>query len=269
MCLLIYRPAGKVVKEEYLANGHAHNNDACGFSWALNGKINIRKGIWKFDKFIEEYNKVKDLNAPFIIHFRASTGGDGVLNAHPFLFCKEKYVMAHNGMLPIRKENNWSDSLTFTNLVLEPMLNFGIEPDAPYFKYLVQQAIGVGNKISLMDSAGKVTIYNEHQGDWNKEDDCWYSNFSYKWAKTFFKSWGGNEYWKDKENRSFTPTKKNDSGTDGSQAVIKAAYAQLSDNDKIKIWFLETEFNITQEQALEKIKENPNYLDVEDEVINV
>ena len=202
MCLAIYKPSKAVIPKEWLENGHEHNGDGCGFCYSEGGKLHVQKGMWSFDEFYKKYQEKEHL--AMLIHFRFGThGGKNVLNCHPFTICDGKYALIHNGVIPIECTiKELSDTGNFAKLVMEPMLSSGVHPKKPSFFFLVEQAVGPGNKILLMDNNGEVTIYNEDAGEYEEAFDkdnnvmlylrkdgtkhpikIWFSNGGYKYGR--------------------------------------------------------------------------------------
>lgn len=164
MCLAIFKPAKAVLSTEHLFNGYQSNSDGCGFVYCEDNKLHIVKGLFKFKEFLDLYREKEEF--PMLIHFRWATHGNtNLINCHPFSMCDGKFAMIHNGVIHICQTiQELSDTGNFAKLVLEPLLKEGIHPSKPSFRFLVENAIGNGNKIALMSSNGNVTIYNEDEG---------------------------------------------------------------------------------------------------------
>ena len=199
MCLAIHKPAKAIIPIDHLESGYEGNPHGCGFCYSENGKLHIVKGMLTFPQFYKQYKEKEHL--AMLIHFRWATHAcKTALNCHPFSICNGKYALIHNGIIPIVcSMEKLSDTGNFAKLVMEPMLNAGIHPRKPSFFFLVEQALGEGNKVALMDWRGQVTIYNEDNGcyeyavDKNKDEitflgkdgkryneRVWYSNSGYK-----------------------------------------------------------------------------------------
>lgn len=175
MCLAIYKPKGVVLDDELLSNGFENNSDGAGFTIHDDGKLRTYKGFWKWKDFYRSWLPWQEHAA--LIHFRIGTSGKkNKDNCHPFMI-DNRYSVVHNGVLNIKcTQNKMSDTWHFTKLVLMPILN-----SMPWkhgaMVYLVEQAIGRGNKIAVMSKEGKVMIFNEDEGNWHQ--DAWFSNHSY------------------------------------------------------------------------------------------
>jgi len=188
MCLAIYKPKGVQICKGYLHNGYSENRDACGFAFALNGKIECFKG---FDSFKEFWNAIKPLQGKhaMLIHFRLATHGDkSDANAHPIVINKGTIAMIHNGVISIKTHGNESDTVTFAKQVLQPCFARFAWKDAT-LKYLIETSIGSYNKIACLNSKGEAVIYNEAQGTWHK--GAWYSNHGYEGQRRWYNSIGG------------------------------------------------------------------------------
>jgi predicted glutamine amidotransferase len=92
-------------------------------------------------------------------------------NTHPHRI-NDRVAIAHNGILSgYGTGKHVSDTGLFVKLVLSQLPknwwdNTGIQR-------LLEDAIGVSNKMVLMTNTGRVQIYNEPAGEW--EDGAWYS----------------------------------------------------------------------------------------------
>lgn len=171
MCLAIFKPAKAVIPTEHLFNGYENNDNGCGFAYSEKGKLHIVKGLFSFKDFLAQYREHED--CPMIIHFRWATHGNtNVTNCHPFNILNGQFAMIHNGVLPIHLTiKELSDTGNFAKLVMEPMLRNGVHPNKPAFRFLVEQAIGRGNRVALMAANGDVTIYNEDDGEYEDAID--------------------------------------------------------------------------------------------------
>ena len=142
MCLLVAKPADAEISIVHLRQGFDSNRDGCGFAYAKDGKIELVKGMFNWQKFYDEYEKVKQY--PMLIHFRLSTAGKkNQTNCHPFSLLEGKYAMAHNGVINIiLSDKRFSDTYHFAYQVIEPMLKLNVPVDDVVFQYRVEQTIG-------------------------------------------------------------------------------------------------------------------------------
>lgn len=102
MCL-IYAVTKKVPPLAHLQHAEKQNDDGGGMAWVEGGKVHFQKGMEAKDIHI----KMKNLQAPAIIHFRIATDGPVCAElTHPFPISKDcppvvsgtaDMVLAHNG----------------------------------------------------------------------------------------------------------------------------------------------------------------------------
>lgn len=198
MCIAIHKPKGVTIPIAHLKESFASNPDGAGFA-ALHHKHGfvISKGFFTLEEFSRAYEPFE--NSPALVHFRiATSGGVSSEMCHPFPLCGGKYAMIHNGVLDIKPHKGKSDTATFADSVLTPLLDAGVPHTCPSFKFLVESAIGNWNKILIMDRAGKVAYFNEDKG--HRLNKVWYSNDTYlpsKYtapAKTVMKPWTDAEW---------------------------------------------------------------------------
>ncbi len=176
-CLAIWKPKGVMVSRKWLSNGFENNHDGAGFVTEIDHKLHCHKGFFKFDDFWKAFSPFHKYNS--LIHFRIATHGKVETdNCHPFMMCSGKYALVHNGILPIRppKGIEESDTAHFANNILSTMIE-RIPWELPQFTELVEEAIGIGNKIILLREDGKPWIFNESCGWW--KHGAWFSNMSF------------------------------------------------------------------------------------------
>ena len=196
MCVIAIQPKGNVISKQELQNCWDNNGHGGGIMYADNGKIIVKKEMKSFDKFYEYVQEGSKLDSSVVIHFRiATSGGINEYNCHPFKIHKNLYF-CHNGILDINvpqgsKEN---DTQIFNNILMKPL---------PYNFYknqaimnVLEFTIGFGNKFVFLDDKGDYFILNEKAGEWS-EDGAWFSNTSYKKAKSYGYSSYFNSDWED------------------------------------------------------------------------
>lgn len=258
MCLAIFKKSNAVIPENHLKNGFENNNDGAGIAYPDgNGKVIVKKGKWTWEQFLAEYNSVPK-EKPMLIHFRWSTcGADGFENCHPFSMCDGKYAMIHNGHISIKLHENKSDTATFAELVLEPLLKRGVSPAVPALSFLVEQFIGNGNKIAIMDGEGEVTIYNEDKGVWEDNNNIWYSNTGYKYVKVV-RGYLGNSHFTENEYEYGTGKKKHGSNENGnvrtentSETTESDVCREFSEEIELEIKFCMDELSFSRKQAID------------------
>lgn len=186
MCLAIYKPAGTEIPTKHLTNGFENHSDGAGMAWAVDGVLHVRKGMFKIEEVLEQYELIKQY--PALIHFRKATHGKvDAANCHPFVFNDNKLALIHNGVLPIKCSiDGLSDTAHFVKLVLEPLVKFHKLPiNDGALNYLICTSIGT-DKMAVMDGEGKTYIFNEDKGTW--DGGAWYSNTSFRYCYSYSKS---------------------------------------------------------------------------------
>jgi len=190
MCLLLVQTGLKEIPKEYLENAHASHPDGLGVSYFKEGKLNLKKGLLKFEEFYEFY-KNEAVGVPAILHARFGTSGlKNDENCHPFVI-NDKCHFAHNGCISgfSTKIKDKSDTYAFNELILKPIAEISKNKNKKWWrnrglKWFIQEDIGKGNKFAFIDDTGKIEIYNENSGEWvDEEKTIWASNNSYKIIK--------------------------------------------------------------------------------------
>lgn len=200
MCIAIYKPAGQIVPMTHLEESFLTNPDGAGFAVSKNNKLIISKGFFTLDDFMFAYEPYETYDC--LLHFRIATSG-GVSDAmcHPFPLLDGKYALIHNGIINIKNHEGKSDTATFVDAVLTPMLKQGVSINSGALGYIVERAIGKFNKIVVMDESGFPTFFNENEGHY--KDHVWYSNYTYlppvytKWVEG--KKWNEQDWNRDYE----------------------------------------------------------------------
>lgn len=176
MCIIVLNKKG-LIPENTLKTCYESNPDGMGLMYAKNGRIKIIKELTDFDKFYVSYMKIRIKHKGNIaLHFRIRTAGNvNEKNLHPF-FVNQNLAFMHNGILDIDVpiKSKVSDTIIFNEHILKNLPN-------DFLNYhgnieLIKNYI-THSKLLFMDSYGDVTIINEDEGNWLK--DNWYSNFSY------------------------------------------------------------------------------------------
>ena len=205
MCLLINQTNNKPIKKQYLQNANDSNPDGIGFAYAENGKIQVEK-FRNFEAFYKAYKRAitqHGKKSSFIVHFRYSTHGieKGLFNVHPFRV-NSRLAFAHNGMIDVENHEKKSDTQIFNETILRKLKpNF---LNSSEVRSLIEGFIG-SDKLVFLDANGKTTILNESRGHW--EGGVWYSNNSYKTAKSYACGWGA-DYSTYSEYKPYTPLTK-------------------------------------------------------------
>lgn len=179
MCMLIIKPQGKTVSEEYLSNSFESNPDCAGYAFVTGGKVHVHKNFKKFEAFMDDYKKRVDPSMLSMIHFRWATHGDHSFeNCHPFTV-GEGIVMAHNGIISgLKMEKGESDTRAFARLIVQPDL--AIAPSLIDMQAWHKKLCGlIGySKLGFITDKEKYYIDGENLGVW--EDGVWFSNDGYK-----------------------------------------------------------------------------------------
>lgn len=186
MCIAVYLPKRATIDRETLLNCYASNPDGMGFAyWDDANNLIVRKFVGQ-DKImlgIEEFLLTREhyIKKQMLIHFRiASHGKISKSTCHPFVIDKNT-VFCHNGILSdyskqLSLDSKISDTMLFNRKVLKKLpKDF---TDKPIYKKMLEEMIGLYNKMIIISSDGKHLILNEEQGEWDK--GVWFSNDSYK-----------------------------------------------------------------------------------------
>lgn len=182
MCIAIYKPLGKKIPKKTYFNCFTNNDDGAGFAYIKDEKLFVAKGFFTFDEFWENFEPLEEQAC--LIHFRVGTsGGNNGENCHPWRVSKD-LVFIHNGVISSidRDNQNWSDTGNFCENILKPLTNcFPEWWKQPEFKWMMENAIGGGNKVVLLGVNGEHIILNEKAGEW--KEDVWFSNNSFMYPK--------------------------------------------------------------------------------------
>lgn len=178
MCLAIFKPAGRMIKRAVLTEAFRANGDGAGFCYIRAGRIVIDKGHMTFRDFWRAWCAAPVQASPALVHFRWRTHGTkSADNCHPFALLHGRAAMIHNGVLGITTSGDRSDSATFADEILSPLLAAN-PADSRHVRYVIEHAIGYTNKIAVLFADGRHVIYNEGAGHWHR--GSWFSNRSYE-----------------------------------------------------------------------------------------
>ena len=168
MCVIIAKakgvkmPAISTLKLAYNANPH-------GIGFVSSNGI-----YWRGMDFNEFLNQIKNVTRQdsVIIHFRLATHGSRkASNCHPFKY--GDLYFAHNGVLPVRTENDMTDSETVFRKYLVPAYeDGGINGHA--FKQAVLENIHTSKFAFMKD--GEIQLW----GKFYNEKGVYYSNFNFR-----------------------------------------------------------------------------------------
>jgi len=186
MCIALYKPANVIMTKKVLKACFENNPHGAGMAYPSNNKskVIIDKGFFGFRDFWKKFQKVQ-YNRPMLIHFRVATSGViDKKNCHPWRI-DSCHALIHNGVIANKiglDSEEYSDTGLFVNHLLKPAFlkntNFW-KTDA--FKWTFEKAVGDKNKFAIIDNNGKVVIFNEAEGEWDRE--VWFSNDTYKNAR--------------------------------------------------------------------------------------
>lgn len=191
MCIAINAPKGTSPTKGALETSFIYNSDGCGYCFAKDGKLIIKKGFFDFESFLKSYQKDNIQGVNKLIHFRISTSGKiNKLNCHPFLITDE-LAMIHNGVIPHFGNKIENDTLQFVKLILRPIIVAnGVKSLLnPSIQKMLIESIG-NSKLAFLDNEGNSYIINEKLG--HRYNSIWYSNETYKEKNSF--SYYGEEF---------------------------------------------------------------------------
>lgn len=173
MCVIVYKPEGKIFSDEEFKSCWKRNAHGLGFAVNVNGQLVSSKGYMDLKDSLKKTKKFRNKDYEGVFHFRIqSTGGISPGLTHPFDFSRgeEKRLFFHNGTIrqisPIRPE---SDSQSFAERILVNLETSTV--------YKVLGALCPPNKfVTVVESGGKVEIklFENHESKW--VGGLWYSN---------------------------------------------------------------------------------------------
>jgi predicted glutamine amidotransferase len=174
MCLLYVKPKGIGVSDELLRQAQSDNKDGWGVARSINGKLVIDKGM-SADAYFK-YIKAIPEDEEAVIHNRwGNIGSKELYNCHPFRI-NEDFCLFHNGTIQIyRPLGEMSDTYSFAFNIIAPMIERNPEIyETDEFRLIVEEVIGMQNKLVMMRKDGKIVIFNKKQGTDHK--GLWLSN---------------------------------------------------------------------------------------------
>ena len=125
MCIIVYKPVG-VSNPSWrtLKNCFENNPNGCGFMYAEDGEVHIRKGFMSWRGFKTAFKPFKNrVDIPIVTHFRITTNGaTSPQNTHPFPLSDSvgelralnfdcNVGIAHNGIISL---TSYADKLSDT-----------------------------------------------------------------------------------------------------------------------------------------------------------
>lgn len=180
MCIAILNTKGTTLKKKTLRNCWENNGDGAGILYINNdNKLETFKELKDFSNFYKNYSRIKKEfgKRNMLLHFRISTHGKvNETNCHPFLV-NEDVGFVHNGMIHnVPTSEEYSDTYMFNETILKRLEKDFINNSA--ITILLEDFIGGGNKLIILNSNDEFLIVNEKAGHWNL--GCWFSNDSYR-----------------------------------------------------------------------------------------
>lgn len=178
MCVIIQKPAGKVIPFWLLRRCLRRNPDGWGLMVADQGRVQVRKGFG-LAALLAALAGWQDRE--LALHLRRRTHGEIRLDqCHPFQLLErerdgEELWMMHNGVIAIdRPQIDHSDTWHFARFFLRPCLaRTPALRHEPAFQELVRQAVGA-SRLLLLDGDGRFIWINRALGC--EVAGCWLSN---------------------------------------------------------------------------------------------
>src|SRR5690606_12732950 len=160
MCLIVHKPADKVVPFDIIDAAFRNNSDGFGIMAAAgNGRVEVRKILpTTTDECVRLYDEYAKRELG--LHWRMRThGAIDIAQCHPYQVLnyedhgRDVWLM-HNGVMsdvPCYDKNK-SDTAHFVELMLKPMLlTFEDALESAQFKEWIGSVIGAGNKLLVLD----------------------------------------------------------------------------------------------------------------------
>jgi glutamine amidotransferase len=181
MCIIAMIPSKAArPNKAVLENCWESNPDGAGLMYpdATRGILVVDKGHMTLESLLAAFDKAPE-KQPVCVHFRIATHGlKDAANTHPHIVWPDEVAMVHNGILPIGAPANSaeSDTARFARMVL-PMLPKKWWANAALV-HLIEEYMGGGNKMVMMDKEGCYKILNEEAGLWDQ--GVWFSNQGFR-----------------------------------------------------------------------------------------
>lgn len=199
MCIIMYCPAKKSIKEEKIRTAFENNPDGAGIMWYdTNGGVHYRKGFTDADKLVNFF-KGLGTETPRAIHCRIATSGKiSTKTCHPFPIVEkiedmgnekgdpEWGAMMHNGVFTsyTPKEGmkaEYSDTMNYNRYVIFPLVSNG----AIYNQGVINLLSDMTSRVLLFLPDFMVGRF----GSWveDAEDGFYASNDTYKYIKYVYR----------------------------------------------------------------------------------
>jgi len=202
MCIIVYKPLNVAFPtKKTLKTCFDNNSDGAGFMYAVNNKVYIEKGFMGFKSFHKALKQVRmnyGDDIPYVLHFRISTqGGTKQELCHPYplsskmedlkkLNYSADIGIAHNGIIDLTTsyyaKTDYNDTMKFITDYLSLIIknrNFYKDEDT---LTLIERL--VDSKLAILDGSGRCTLI----GTFTEDSGLYYSNSTYKEAKTTYTS---------------------------------------------------------------------------------
>lgn len=174
MCIIAVKPASVTLPKNLVKNMWDNNPHGGGVMWAQNGRLEIRKGLMTFSRYMEALEEVGNQKA--VLHFRWRTRGPIAKRlTHPF-WVKSDVGMVHNGTIPMSVPTGHSDTSFFAHRLSKNLPRPMKTLRNSFEREKLTSAIG-RSKLVFMDATGEVVIINGHMGVFRH--DCWFSNHGF------------------------------------------------------------------------------------------
>jgi hypothetical protein len=209
MCLITVKCSGaKLPKDEHLVEGEKSNSDGIGCCYWKKGSntVVIKKDFVTVHQFITWMHTNINIEDVLIVHFRWATSGlKDAGNRHPFPITKDwtllreanlncQFAVAHNGVFTEYSNHvKYSDTQKFiVDILGDEAIKNNLENQT--VRKLIASYIST-DRLAILNSEGTVYMF----GDFETEEDIFYSNTSYKIAiNRFGAGWWNKDKDKDK-----------------------------------------------------------------------
>jgi hypothetical protein len=176
MCIAILNKQGKL-DSSAIENSWKNNNEGGGLMWVQDGKLQTFK-TYDYTDFADMYFALRTNPniGNIVLHFRIATSGfKNPINLHPFLV-NDDLGFVHNGIISGLGTADYSDTYQFNELLQKLPNDFISNQGIMHF---ITEYIS-SSKLIFLDSQDNYCIVNEKFGHWDKTQDNWFSNDSYK-----------------------------------------------------------------------------------------
>lgn len=179
MCIIAAINPGLKLDKETFDRCWDKNPDGFGMAYVWNGRVRIKKTMFKKDAW-NIYTNVERVapDSAKILHWRIGTHGKkDITNCHPFVIHDHDLVFMHNGIIKIDNcpDGLLNDTQMFNNLILKHLPKDFYQQDC--YQRLIEEFIGY-SKLTFLDKDNNITIFNEKKGEWF--EGVWFSNSGYK-----------------------------------------------------------------------------------------